>query len=110
MSPDYKIIGQRIKQARKNKGYSQIDLAEKLEISDVYISRIERGQAKVNLKRLTEICELLEISLTETITGTVQGSKQYLEKELAEIIGKCSPKKQMLIYEIARIISTGKMG
>ena len=42
MALDYTVIGQRIKQARLAKNLTQEDLAEKIDISVAFLSRVER--------------------------------------------------------------------
>ena len=59
MALDYTIIGERIKLARTKKKLTQEKLAEKLDVSVPYLSRVECGDASINLKRLSQICELL---------------------------------------------------
>ena len=55
MSLDYSIIGERLKKARITKGFTQEQLAEKIDVSVAFLSRVERGKAKVNLNRLNQI-------------------------------------------------------
>ena len=62
MALDYNIIGNRIKQARLAKNYTQEDLAEKIDISVAFLSRVERGNSHINLKRLNQICDLLDVT------------------------------------------------
>lgn len=104
MQIDFEIIGRRLKQARKAKEYSQAYVAEQIDVSVVYLSRVERGASKINLKRLSELCDLLDISMGKILTGVEKGSKQYLNEELYDIIMQCSPEKQRLIYKIAKIV------
>ncbi len=105
MEVDYKLIGERIKEGRKRKRWSQERLAEEMDLTDVYISRIERG-AQTNLKRLVQIANVLEIPFEYLITGTVPKTPNYLDRELYEILMKCTPAKQRLIYSIAKIVAT----
>ena len=105
MKIDYKLIGERIKNARKAKGWSQDKLTEKMDISVAFLSRIERGTSEVNLKRLAEIARYLDVTMEYLISGTVVEDKQYLDRDLYEILIKCPPEKQRLIYDIARIVS-----
>lgn len=105
MAIDYKIIGKRLKAARLNKNLTQEKLAETLNISIAYLSRVETGTAKINLKRLEEICKVLDISDVEILSGTSDNSINYLNSDLGDIFNNCSPEKQRLIYEIANIIS-----
>lgn len=62
------IVGERIKEAREKKGYSQKQLSEKLELMAVYtcrgsISRIENGKRAVTDIELDAISKVLEVSL-----------------------------------------------
>lgn len=50
MSVDYKMIGKRIKSSRKQLKMTQEELAEKLDISSSFESRMERGATKISLK------------------------------------------------------------
>ena len=62
MALDYNVIGSRIKQARLAKNYTQEELAEKIDISVAFLSRVERGNSHINLKRLNQLCGLLDVS------------------------------------------------
>ena len=108
MDIDYKIIGQRIREERKKKGWSQEQLSEAIDVTTVYISRIERGSSQVNLKRLAQISRVLNTSLEYLIEGTVTNVPNYLDKELYKTLINCSPAKQRLIYNIAQIVSNSK--
>ena len=56
-------IGQKIEKIRKLKGFSQEYIANKLRISQNSFSKIERGETKITLKKLNEICKVLEIDI-----------------------------------------------
>ena len=101
---DYKIIGERIKMARKRKNLTQEQLSEMLDVSIPYLSRIENGTSKINLNRLIKICEILNANPGELLIGVSSDDKNYLNKELSNILSKCSIEKQRIIYEIAKVI------
>ena len=105
MPLDYSIIGQRLKKARKAKKMTQEELAEKLDVSIAFLSRIERGNSQVNLKRLVQICEILEVSPGEILNGVSSKSSQYLDSEFASLLKDCSSEQQKLIYDIARVVA-----
>ena len=105
MGLDYSIIGTRIKEARNAKKLTQEDLSEKLDVSVAFLSRVERGSSHINLKRLSQICDILEISQGYVLDGTDSTKSNYLNKEFAELLNQCSPEKQKLIYEIAKTIA-----
>jgi transcriptional regulator with XRE-family HTH domain len=104
MALDYTIIGQRLKKARLEKNLTQEQLAEQIDVSIAFLSRIERGSSHVNLKRLTQICNVLDISEGSILNGVSEDSKQYLSSDFKEILDKATPEKQKLIYKIAELI------
>lgn len=108
MAIDYSVIGERLKKARKEKKLTQEDLAEKLDVSIAFLSRIERGSSQINLKRLTQICEILGISEGDILNGVSSKSTKYLDSEFADLLKNCSSEKQKLIYDIAKVISGNK--
>lgn len=108
MALDYNIIGSRIRQARLAKNYTQEDLAEKIDISVAFLSRVERGDSHLNLKRLNQICGLLDVTEAYVLNGASNNSANYLDKEFAELLKNCSPEKQKLIYNVAKTIAESK--
>lgn len=60
-------LGRRIQELRKEKGYTQEELAEKLHISLSYIGKIEIGERKPNLKMLYKISEKLGVKVKDLI-------------------------------------------
>lgn len=105
MAIDYSVIGQRIKKARKENELTQEQLAEKMDVSIAFLSRIERGSSQINLKRLNQICEILGITEGEILNGASSNSSKYLDSEFADLLESCSSDKQKLIYDIAKVIS-----
>lgn len=104
MSLDYTIIGSRIKQARLAKNLTQKDLSEELDVSVAFLSRVERGSSHINLKRLNQICKILEISEGYVLNGASINSNEYLNKEFSDLLKSCPPEKQKMIYKVAKTI------
>lgn len=105
MALDYSIIGSRIRKARQNKQITQEQLAEKLDVSVAFISRIERGSSHINLKRLSEFCTILNVSEGYILSGVSDKNEKYLYNEFNDILKKCSPEKQKLIYKLSQVIA-----
>ena len=105
MALNYIIIGERLKQARMNKKITQEDLAEQLQVSVPYVSRIERGSTAINLKRLSEICALLEVSEGEILSGAASESAEYLSSAFNDLLKNCPAEKIDLIYKVAKVIA-----
>lgn len=109
MAIDYSVIGSRIKQARLAKNMTQEDLADKIDISVAFLSRVERGNSHINLKRLNQLCGLLDVSEGYLLNGASSSSENYLDKEFTELIKSVSPEKQKLIYNVAKAIAETDM-
>lgn len=104
MALDYSIIGERLKKARKSKNLTQEQLAEKIDVSVAFLSRVERGDVKINLPRLSQVCDILDISISYILTGVGSNSKNYLSDDFANLLKNCPPEKLKLIYDIAKVI------
>ena len=105
MAVDYSIIGSRLKRARIKAGLTQQELAEKTNLSVAFISRVERGSSHINLKRLSEFCSILDVSEGYILNGVADSDENYLYNEFNDILKKCSPEKQKLIYKISKMIA-----
>jgi transcriptional regulator with XRE-family HTH domain len=65
----YEQIGDRIHLARELLGWSQTELGERLGISHVSVSNIERGKTRLELDRLAEIAAVLRQPLAYFLSG-----------------------------------------
>ncbi len=82
MALDYNVIGKRIKQARLKKGFTQEQIAEKLDVSIAFLSRVERGNSHINLRRLDEICNILDVSLGSILEGSSENSRKLFKQRI----------------------------
>ena len=55
-------IGKNIRECRITKGMKQEELAEKTDLSSVYIGMLERGEKTASLETLVKIANALEVS------------------------------------------------
>lgn len=67
--PDYPEIGERLRAARRERGLSLRDLAERLGVSRSLISQIERGKARPSVSTLFRLIAELDISLDDILFG-----------------------------------------
>lgn len=71
---DYAKTGQLIAQARREKGMTQRDLANRLHITDRAVSKWERGVSFPDVATLEPLSEALNLPLSQLITGTSDGT------------------------------------
>ena len=81
-------IGDIIKKKRKEKGLTQKELAEKLEITDRAISKWERGINCPDISLLKDLCKILETDINELLSGKEldKVSKEDSEDILVETV------------------------
>jgi len=58
-----KLVGRKLRKIRDKRDYSQRKLAEKLGVSDSYLSKVEKGQP-VSLKLLERIADILNVHIS----------------------------------------------
>ena len=77
---DYLIrnIGIRISQLRKDHGFTQEKLAEKLDITTKHVSAVERGVSSLSLEKIIEASKLFDCSLDYLVLGTNNSSNTTL--------------------------------
>ncbi|USS90261.1 helix-turn-helix domain-containing protein [Fructilactobacillus carniphilus] len=63
------ILGQRIREEREKRNWTQNDLAELLNVSRQSVSKWEIGTAYPDIDRLIQISDLFEVSLDSLIRG-----------------------------------------
>ena len=97
---DFRIIGKRIKEVREfkktheSKDFTQAKMSEALGLnSSTYFSKLESGNAKINMTRLYQICYLLDYKVEDIISGTGRYSQGYLAPELNSILRDKSPEQ-----------------
>ena len=73
-------IGAFISERRKAKGWTQSQLAEKLEITDKAISKWETGRSMPDLSLFMPLCTLLDVTLNELFAGECIAEENLKEK------------------------------
>ena len=97
-------IGRFIQEKRKESNLTQSELAEKLYISDRAVSKWERGVCLPDTEKMPEICKILNITLTDLLSGEkvdMENNEKKLEENLLEMaFSKQEQDKKMLTLEV----------
>lgn len=73
-------VGKFIAECRKNKHMAQTELAEKLNITDRAISKLETGKGVPDFSIILELWNELDISVNELLSGEVIKIENYNQK------------------------------
>lgn len=93
-------IGKFIAERRRLAGITQMQLAERLGITDRAISKWECGRALPDSSIMLELCEILGINVTELLSGeeiNMDNYKKENEEKLIELIKKKEESDKMLL-------------
>lgn len=96
-------IGRFIAKCRKQANLTQMQLAEKLNITDRAVSKWERGKSLPDSSIMIDLCNILGISVTELLSGeeiSMENQNKELEKALLDMIKqKEESDKHLLMLE-----------
>lgn len=97
-------IGKFIAECRKKNNLTQMQLAEKLNITDRAISKWENGKGMPDSSIMLDLCNELKISVNELLSGEVLEMNNYNEKVEQNLIEMVKQKeesdKRLLTMEI----------
>lgn len=79
-------IGRFIAELRKSKKLTQVQLAEKIGVTDKSISKWENGKCMPDLSLFPILCEELDITINELLSGEKLDKKDYQKKFEENII------------------------
>ena len=92
-----KVIGSKIQDARREKGYTQEFVAEKIDKSiDIYRS-IENGRSVGSVATLLNICNILEITLDEIFYDLLDKKEVVLDNKLYNGIQKLNSRDKEIV-------------
>ena len=101
-------IGSRILLCRKERGLTQEQLAERINIAPNYLGQIENGHRGVNITNLVKIANELEITfdylLSDVNTSSIRKT-ELLKEQWCELFNNRTPKERQLLINIVRDLS-----
>lgn len=61
-------FGEKLRELREQKGFPQRQIGAAIEVDGAFISKVEKGEKRINRKHLQKLSELLEVQLNELET------------------------------------------
>lgn len=96
----YKDIGDRISLLRNDKGMTQEEFAEYINVTVKHISAVECGRSSFSLPKLVHICDVLDCSLDYLVRGkNIEDATIYLPDSIVEILKGDDQKSAELLLE-----------
>lgn len=102
---DYVKIGQRIKTARLEKGYSQAELGARVGCSNNHMSHVEVGQTKVSLSMLLKLAFVLEKNFDYFLLDTPYAKcESIINSEIADKLNQCNSTTLITVSKIIDVL------
>ena len=106
-------IGKFIAECRKQKGLTQMQLSEKLGITDKAISKWERGISMPDASIMLEVCGILGISVNELLSGekiNMENNDQKNEQLLLDMAKELERKNKTIWNSMWVIMTVSLIG
>lgn len=97
-------LGARLKEIRKVRGFSQERLAEKVDISPRYLSRLEVGQKTPSIETLARLAEALEVQVWELFDYRHEGTMKELRETMRKLIQEGDERQLRLAVKVFRAV------
>ena len=100
MAIDYKDIGQRIKEKRIEKGFTQEKLSEMVNIGPSHMSHIEGGSTVPSFEVFISIINALGCSADELLCREISAAKPILNSWLSDLVSDCDNTDTKILTDI----------
>lgn len=100
MSDIAKIIGQRIRNYRTQKGLSQEKLAELAGCHPTYIGQLERGEKNATLESVEKIASAMDISLSELFDKLGKIGSNNIAAKCYDLVASKNEAEQKQLYKM----------
>lgn len=97
---DLTSIGKHIREKRIAKSWEQDELAEKTELSVVYIGMIERGEKLPRLETFINILNVLDVSADEVLEDVLNNGYRIRVSKYAEKLDAMSENQRDLFFQL----------
>ena len=92
-------IGNRIRNIRESMKLNRDLFSEKINISEVFLAQVERGEKSISLNTLMSICENTGYSADYILFGNIENNS--ISKKTLRLLNQLSPDVNSIVYNVA---------
>lgn len=100
---DAKAIGEQIKCIRKERGLTQAELAQMVDIAPKYLSNIECGIKVPRFETFIEIANALMVDANTLLVDVLEVSTNLLPTQICQRINDLPPEDQKRLYTVVNL-------
>lgn len=101
MALNYISIGTHIRNLRREQRITQSELAERIDRSVSYVSRIESGEKSLSLETLVLIANALNTSADYLLTDSLNYTPAHSNVLFSELLSDCTEYESRVLYDTA---------
>lgn len=101
MAIDTIALGYRIRQIRKRRGISQMELADLIDVATTYISYIESGQRCMSLDVFIRISNALHVSADELLKDSLENTLIVENHDFAKLLVDSTDFERKAMFQAA---------
>lgn len=101
---NYTALGERIRRARMERGYTQEYLASRANISLPHASNIETAKTKVSLGTLLAIANALDVTVDYLLLEEYPGTQPVILYEIMNTLRDCTPQEQAVMLNLIKSV------
>jgi transcriptional regulator with XRE-family HTH domain len=102
---DQKLLGNRIKALRVQKGLSQDKFGELAGLNGKYLGEVERGNSNISITNLSKLAEVLEIPLLSLLAFNHEQSRPELLADLHHLLETADDTQLKIIHRLVEAVT-----
>ncbi|OME83099.1 hypothetical protein BK120_14965 [Paenibacillus sp. FSL A5-0031] len=99
-------IGKQIRILRKNRGLTQEQLGERVQLPQSYIGGVERGEKNISIETLERLIHALRVSPAELFGTELPTEKEKLLDSLKVLLQHRNSQEIEIIYKLSKDVLT----
>lgn len=100
-------IGAAIRTRRKDRGWSQADLAKSIGVTYQQVQKYETGGNRVSATTLARIAKSLGCEFSALLDLETDPQRASIADEIQQVVGTLTDDRQLLLLQIAKTFSEG---
>ncbi len=87
-------VGKNIRRLRQKRGWTLVQIAEKVQVSVPAFSKIETGPTDINMSRLKQLADIFGVSILDILYDEGQNPQEALHNEASILRQKIQEKEE----------------
>ena len=101
-SLDRKALGLQVRRYREKRDLTQMQLAERADLTGTYIGYVERGEKTMSMESFVRIANALDVTPNELLADSLSYTDHSEEVEVTTLLGSCGDAEKRTLLAMLR--------